>query len=121
MKDRQFMTILGLVVAAGLVMGLIAFRMTAGTAAVATAAQSNVAAVNPNAPRPSAADEVVDPAVVTPPLASDAQGQNGEPSLPAKDPPEMQGPGTGDAPGTAADQPQQPGAPADTPGDATPQ
>lgn len=32
------MTVLGLVIAAGLVMGLIAFRMTAGNAPVATAA-----------------------------------------------------------------------------------
>jgi hypothetical protein len=113
MKDRQFMTVLALVVAAGLVMGLIAFRMTGGSPAVETAAAGNSALANPNAPHPSAADAVVDPPVDAAPLASETGSQNGEPTPPAKDAPEMGGPGTGDAPGTAYD-PQQPSAPAET-------
>jgi len=105
------MTMLGLVVAAGLVMGLIAFRMTGGAAGVATASVGAKAiGGDPNAPRPSAADAVVDPQPETPPLAPDTESQNGEPTPPAKDAPEMQGPGTGDLPGTAAE-PAPPSAP----------
>ena len=123
MKDRQFMIVLGLVVAAGLVMGLIAFRMTAGGAPAATAA-ARVKAIggDPNAPRPSAADGVVDVQPENPPQTADAQSQNGEPSPPAKDPPDIAGPSTGDPPQVAA-APDQSDAPAAAapPSDSSPQ
>lgn len=96
------MTMLGLVVAAGLVMGLITFRMTGGSAPVATAAVGNSAVGNADAPRPSAADSVVDVQPEAPPQTTEADSQNGEPST-AKDLPEIQGPGSGDPPGTAVD------------------
>ncbi|QDZ07272.1 hypothetical protein FPZ24_07095 [Sphingomonas panacisoli] len=56
-NDRQFMVILGLVIATGLVMGLIAFRMTAGGSAAAATAAVKPIGGDPNAPKPSAADE----------------------------------------------------------------
>ena len=119
MKDRQFMAMLSLVVAAGLVMGLIAFRMTGGSAPVAGETTGNSAVANPNAPRPSAADAEVDaPPVDATPLAAGTDSQNGEPAPESKDAPEMQGPGSGDPPGTAYD-PQQP-PPPDTASDVTP-
>lgn len=83
MKDRQFMAMVGLVVAAGLVMGLIAFRMTGGSPAVETAAAKAIGG-DPNAPRPSAADAEVDAQLETPAPASDTGSQNGEPLHPPR-------------------------------------
>lgn len=101
MKDRQFMTLLALVVAAGLVMGLIAFRMTPrGSAAVATTATGNATAGTPGASSSSTAGESVDPQPESTQPASDADSQNGEPAPQTKDAPEMQGPTDGDRPGT---------------------
>lgn len=104
MKDRQFMMMLGLVVAAGLVMGLIAFRVSGGSAATATAASANKQiGGDPNAPHPSAADEIVPPQPDSTPQAGDSSSANGEPIATDKDVPELQGPTSGDPPGTAAD------------------
>lgn len=125
MKDRQFMTMLGLVVAAGLVMGLIAFRVSGGGPSGVAAAAAAVKPIggDPNAPHPSSADTAVDSdsgASSLPP--SPAVGsENGEPS-PTADLPEMQGPGSGDPPSAKVD-PSAP--PSDVsvppPGDGSPQ
>lgn len=110
MKDRQFMIVLALVVAAGLVMGLVAFRMTGG-ATTTTATAATAPAATSNAPAPSPADSEADsedqPAD-TIPQSDETGSQNGEPVAPTKEPPAMQGAGNGDPPGTAAT----PGAPA---------
>lgn len=110
------MVILGLVVAAGLVMGLIAFRMSIGQPALGSA--TPVASLGPsNAPRPSAADqEATDQPPNDLPQSTEIP-QNAEPTPPKAEPPEMQGPTSGDPPGTAAAEPSQPGAPAETAGD----
>ena len=115
MKDRQFMAMLALVVAAGLVMGLIAFRMSAGGAAAAAA--GNAAAATPAVSGSSASDESVEPQPDSTPRASDADSQNGEPATPTKDAPELQGPADGDPPGTVTP-PSAP--PADAPATGTP-
>ncbi|THD35108.1 MAG: hypothetical protein E7773_11655 [Sphingomonas sp.] len=100
MKDRQFTVILALVVAAGLVMGLIAFRMTAG-APVGVA--GNAAVANDGAPHPSPADELTTQSTDSPTLSPTPDNtQNAEPAVPTGEPPEMRGPGSGDPPGTAA-------------------
>lgn len=106
MKDRQFTVILALVVAAGLVMGLVAFRMTGAGPASATTA----AAANAGAARPSVADEQIadQPADAVPPSTETAGSQSGEPAPTTDDPPELQGPTNGDPPGTAASEPSQP-------------
>lgn len=116
MKDRQFMVVLGLVVAAGLVMGLIAFRMTGGTAV--SVAAGNAAVSNDGAPHPSPADEMAGQSADIAPASPEAGNvQNAEPAPPTTEPPEMQGPGSGDPPGTAAAAPSQPSAPAEASGD----
>ncbi|HEX4693399.1 hypothetical protein [Sphingomonas sp.] len=101
MKDRQFTIVLALVVAAGLVMGLVAFRMTGG----ATNADAAAPAATSNAHAPSPADSETasegQPAD-TVPQSEETGSQNGEPVAPTKEPPAMQGPGNGDPPGTAA-------------------
>jgi hypothetical protein len=122
MKDRQFMVVLGLVVAAGLVMGLIAFRMS-GQPAAPVAAAANGAAPADGQPHPSAADSEVastDQPADSVPQSTESEATSGEPSAPTKEPPEMQGPANGDPPGTAAVAPSPPAATADTSSD-TPQ
>lgn len=125
------MTLLGLVVAAGLVMGLLAFRVTSGSAGAAGAAgmaNGSTAATkmiggDPDAPHPSAADSAVALPPDATPLASDSESQNGEPGA-GTDTPQMQGPGSGDPPmpvsqpDTASSEPSAPSAPS---GDSTPQ
>lgn len=108
------MGLLALVVAAGLVMGSVAFRTTAGGGAAAAATAGKAVVGDPNAPHPSAADEVVDPQPESAPMAGDAPSANGEPGVPTKESPEMQGPTDGDPPGTVTP----PSAP---PEDASPQ
>lgn len=116
MKDRQFTVVLSLVVAAGLVMGLVAFRMTGGSPTPAAAVTANA-----SAPRPSAADEQVadQPADAVPPSTDMVGSQSGEPAPTKDDPPELKGPANGDPPGTAATEPSQPPPPA--PSEVTPQ
>ncbi|MBN8814505.1 MAG: hypothetical protein J0J06_03540 [Sphingomonas sp.] len=104
MNDRQFMIMLGLVVTAGLLIGLLAFRATDGAAGVTTAsAGTKLIGGDPNAPHPSAADVAVDAQPDAAPQISNAGSTNGEPT-PSNEPmPEMQGPASSDPPGTAAD------------------
>lgn len=115
MKDRQFMAVLGLVVAAGLVMGLIAFRMTGGQASVAAAVGVRPMGGDPNAPRPSAADEVPDQYASAAPPSADMQAPNGEPPATTTDSPELGGPASNDPPGSAVDLSPPPAAPAGEP------
>ena len=102
MKDRQFMVLLGLVVAAGLVMGLIAFRVTGPAPAVQSASAGGATGKNPAVPEPYTVDVPTETQPDTQPLASDAQSQNGEPVATDKDAPPMQGPTNNDPPQAAA-------------------
>lgn len=86
------MVMLGLVVAAGLVMGLVAFRMTGGNPAQVAAAGGTAAVANDGAPHPSAADEIsAQPADSLEPTAQ-STSHDSEPGIPAKEPPELQTP-----------------------------
>lgn len=105
MKDRQFTIMLVLVIAAGLVMGLIAFRISGGASADTPVVAGNTAVSNDGQPHPSAAD--TEGAADGQPAdtiarSDDASSLNGEPPVPAKEPPPMQGSVNGDPPGTAA-------------------
>jgi hypothetical protein len=107
-EQKSFIAILALVVAAGLVLGTLAFSAggrNAGTAAAsptenssgnATAPASSIAASDP---QPSSVEE---PVGVIPPSIQDGDAPaGGEPGKTVNDAPPMQGPGNGDPPGTA--------------------
>lgn len=96
------MIMLGLVVTAGLLIGLIASRATTGSAAAIAAAKVAPIGGDPNAPHPSSADEVVQPQADSVPPTPNAESTNGEPVASTGDLPEMQGPANGDSPGTTA-------------------
>ena len=102
MKDRQFMVILVLVVVAGLVMGLVAFRVTGSAPAAQTASAGSTAGKNPAVPEPYTVEVPTETQSDAPLLASGVPSQNGEPVATDKDAPEMQGPANGDPPQVAA-------------------
>ena len=115
MKDRQFLVLLALVVAAGLVMGLIAFRVSGGSAtASAGAPAANATAAKST--RPAASEEADLPPQSEAPIDT-AEDDSGEPRSPKGDVPEMKPPSSGDAPGTAAVEPGASGTTATMSGD----
>ena len=100
MKDRQFMMMLALAIAAGLVIGLFAFRSTGGTPAsggVAATTANGAAPTNSSLPPPSDEQVAEQPVEFNPP-ATAADAQDGGPSAPVKDPPPMQAQLVGDSP-----------------------
>ena len=102
MKDRQFMVVLALVVAAGLVMGLVAFRMTGGSPAQVVAAGGTAAVANDGAPHPSAADEISAQPADAPMAMEQTTSRDSEPGIPASEPPEMRTPSPASPPDAAA-------------------
>ena len=105
MKDRQFMVILGLVVAAGLVMGLIASRMTGRAPAVETASTDNATSAKRSVPEPYTVEVPTETQPDALSQSSGAQSQNGEPTTTDQDAPPMQGPTNGDPPPVATPAP----------------
>lgn len=109
MEDRQFLRLLAIVVASGLVLGLVAFGVgrhgDAGAAGVSGAprpAATASATGSPNAGSAAAADrgDSSDPSIEQEALVGNASATN-EPAGPPDNPPATRGPANLDPPGSA--------------------
>lgn len=103
------MVMLALAIAAGLTVGLLAFRTTSGTpasSAVAAATANEAAPANRLPPSASDDGQTAEQPVQFNPASTQADAQDGGPSAPVKDPPPTQARLVGDAPPPGDSAPQ---------------